>query len=262
LLGLVSSSGSANGPVQEDTPRQQMILDNFDGDKHAGIAWQAPPSVAGSRAHLTAVSAPAQVVHGKALHLRYCFPAAAWALAPAGLHSQAAELRVRLSLPDVDARAYDTLVFWIRGDATHGFAPTLEVGFLRPYPALPGMSQAGSFRVTGVTDRWQQMVIPLNRMPGMDEWTHLREFFLRIHPRSSPTPRGAYFIDDIMLVTTGAPGPSVTDPVPTPAKQAWEVAFGGPDTVPARLQERLPGWPQVALVDPPTPPTDDTAFLG
>ena len=164
LLGLVSSSCIATGPVKEDPPRYQMILDNFDGDKHAGIAWHAPPSVAGSRAHLTVVSAPEQVVHGKALHLRYYFPAAAQALAPAGLHSQAAELSVRLSLPDVDARAYDALVFWIKGDATHGFASTLEVGFLRPHPALPGMFQSGSFRVTGITDRWQQMVIPLNLM--------------------------------------------------------------------------------------------------
>jgi hypothetical protein len=75
LLGLVSSSCSATGPVKEDSPRQQMILDNFDGDQHAGIAWYAPPSVAGSRAHLAIVSAPEQVVHGKALQLRYYFPA-------------------------------------------------------------------------------------------------------------------------------------------------------------------------------------------
>jgi hypothetical protein len=134
------------------------------GDKHTGITWQAPPNVAGSRAHLAVVSAPEQVAHGKALHLRYCFPAAARALAPAGLYSQAAALRVRLSLPDVDARGYDALVFWIKGDATHSFAPTLEVGFLRPQPALPGMSQAGGWRVTGITNRWQQMVIPLNLM--------------------------------------------------------------------------------------------------
>jgi hypothetical protein len=261
LLGLVSSSSSAAGPVKENPPPQQMILDNFDGDRHAGIAWHALLSAAGSRAHLAMVSTPEQVVHGKALQLRYYFPAAARVLAPAGLHSQAAELRVRLSLPDVDARAYDALVFWIKGDATHGFAPTLEVGFLRPHPTLPSMSQAGSFRVTGITDRWQQMVIPLNLMLGMDEWTHLSEFFLRIHPRSSPTPRGAYCIAEIMLVATGAPGPGVTDRVPTPAKQAWEVALGGPDTVPARLQERLAGWPQVALVEPHTLPTDDTAFL-
>jgi hypothetical protein len=261
LLGLVSPACRANGPVTEGTPRQHLILDDFDGDRHPGRAWQAPPSVAGSRARLALARAPGQVGHGRALHLRYWFPDAALALAHAGLHSQAAELRVRLTLPDVDARAYDALVFWIKGDARHGFAATLEVGFLRPHPALPSMVQAGSFRVTGITDRWQQMVIPLRLMTGIQEWTHLHAWFLRVHPRASPTPRGAYFLADIRLVTTGAPGPRVTDAVPTPAKRAWEGALGGPDSVPARLQARLTGWPQVALVEPRTLPTDGTAFL-
>ena len=110
LLGLVSSPCRATGPVTEALLRPQLILDNFDADPHAGSAWQAPPSEAGSRAHLAIVSAPAAVGHGKALHLQYSFPAAARALAPAGLHAQAAALRVRLSLHDVDARAYDALV--------------------------------------------------------------------------------------------------------------------------------------------------------
>jgi hypothetical protein len=129
---------------------------------------------------------------------------------------------------------------------------------MRRSPVWP---KRGSFCVTGITDHWQQMVIPLNLMTGIQEWTHLGAFVLRIHPRPSPTPRGAYFLDDIRLVTTGAPGPRVTDAVPTPAKQAWEVALGSPDTVPARLQARLAGWPQVALVEPHTLPTDGTAFL-
>jgi hypothetical protein len=261
LLSLVFPSCSATEPGRGSPPRPQMILDSFDGGWHAGLDWQAPPSAVGSQAQLALTSVPAQVVHGNALHLRYWFPHAALALATAGMHSQAAELDVRLLLPDVDAREYDALAFWIKGDATDGFATTLEVGFLRPHPALPGMSQAGSFRVTGITDRWQQMVIPLRLMPGVDEWTHLRAFFLRIHPRASPTPTGAYFLDEIMLVSTGEPGPSVTDAVPTPAKQAWKAALGGPDTMQARLKERLSGWPQIAIVEPRTLPTDDTAFL-
>jgi len=261
LLGLGVSSCGATGPVPVDPPRPPLILDHFDGDPHAGRAWQALPSRAGSQAHVAVVRAPDQEGHGHVLHLRYHFPAAARALASAGLHAYDAVLRVQRSLPAVDARAYDALVFWIKGDPTHGFAPTLEVGFLRPHPAVPGMTQAGSVRVTGITERWQQRVIPFNQMLGIDEWTHLHTLFLRLHPRSSPTPRGAYFLDDLRLVTTGAPGPSITDPVPTPAKQAWEEAVGGRATLPARLQERLAGWPQVARVAPHTLPTDTTAFL-
>jgi hypothetical protein len=262
LLGLVLSSCRSNGAVTGDTPRHQTILADFDADMRASKTWQALPGVADSRVHLALVSAPEQVIHGKALHLQYWFSDAALALAQAGLHSQAAELRLQLSLPDVDASAYDAMVFWIKGDAaTQGFATTLEVGFLRPHPALPGMFQAGSFRVTGITDRWQQMVIPLHLMPGIPRWTHLSAFFLRLHPRNAPTPSGAYFIDEIRLVRTGAPGSRRTDAVPTPAKEAWEAALGGPQAVLARLQERLTGWPRVALVEPHTLPTDGQVFL-
>jgi hypothetical protein len=113
LLGLVVSFGSATepGPAKADPPRPPLILDHFDGDLHAERAWQALPSRAGSQAHVVAVRAPDQGGHGQALHLRYHFPAAARALASAGLHADDAELRVQLSLPDVDARAYEALVF-------------------------------------------------------------------------------------------------------------------------------------------------------
>src|SRR5262245_30553369 len=87
LLGLISSPCSAIGPVKEDSARPRTILDNFDGDRHAGIAWHTSPGVAGSQAHLTVVSGPKQAVHGRALHLRYYFSAAARALASAGLHA-------------------------------------------------------------------------------------------------------------------------------------------------------------------------------
>jgi hypothetical protein len=105
------------------------------------------------------------------------------------------------------------------------------------------------------------MRLPLPLLTGINEWQDLREFFLSIHPRSSPTRSGAYFLDDIMLLSTGAPAVRRTAAVATPAKQAWEAAIGASDRIAAHLQERLTGWPQVALVAAQTLPSDDTAFL-
>ena len=144
-LGLVSPACGSTLLVKGDTPRHQMILADFDGDRHAGMAWHAPPGLVGSLAQFALVSAPEQVVHGKALHLQYWFPEAARALAHAGLHSQAAELRVRLSLPDVDASAYDALVFWIKGDATHGFATHSRWAFCVRIRRSPARSRRVAF---------------------------------------------------------------------------------------------------------------------
>jgi hypothetical protein len=52
VLGLVAPACRANGPVNGGTPRHQMILDDFDGNRQVGRAWHAPPSVAGSRVYL------------------------------------------------------------------------------------------------------------------------------------------------------------------------------------------------------------------
>lgn len=261
LLGVGSPSCGLNMPANQGPPRHQRILDDFDAERPTDTAWRALSGRAGGQLHLARVSAPAPAVQGNALHLRYGFTAAARHLAHAGLHSQGAALRVRLALPDLDASAYDALVFWIKGDAQHGFAETLEVGFRRPHPEQADTIQVGSFRVTGITEQWRRVVIPLNLMIGIRQWKHLSELFLSIHPRFSPAPGGAYFIDEIKLVTTGESGPSVRDAVPTPVKEAWEAAAGGRDAVQERLKERLAGWPRVALIDPATLPTDDHAFL-
>jgi hypothetical protein len=261
LLAPVALSCGCSVSAKEGEPRQQRTLEDFDGDRSTGTAWQPLPGMAGSRLQLARTSVPQQAVHGNALHLRYDFTAPALRLAEAGLPSQAAVLRLRLTLPDLDARAYDALVFWIKGDAQQGFADTLEVGFRRPHPDLASTEQVGSFRVTGITAQWQRVVIPLHLMTGIHQWEHLRAFFLSIHPHSAPAPSGAYFLDDIKLVATGETSPSPSDVVPTPIKEAWEAASGGLATVPARLKERLAGWPRVALVDAATLPTDDNAFL-
>lgn len=58
---------------------------------------------------------------GRALYLQYRFnPGATEALG------------WQLSLPDLDASAYDHLELWIRGDAQAGFAEALKLEFKQP----------------------------------------------------------------------------------------------------------------------------------
>jgi hypothetical protein len=47
-LGLVSPACGSTLLVKGDTPRYQMTLADFDGDRHAGMAWHAPPGLVGS----------------------------------------------------------------------------------------------------------------------------------------------------------------------------------------------------------------------
>jgi hypothetical protein len=187
----------------------------------------------------------------RALHLRYrFFPDAT---DPIGW---------QLRLPDLDASAYDHLELWIRGDETTGYADALKLEFKQPLPeGSPGLLRQGSYVVTGITGDWQRFRIPLNMMNGIADWQGLREFNLALHPRRSPIHAGGYWLDDIALIKTGQPGPSLRDPMIPPRKAAWEREAGGRALIQPLLLARLAGWPQRLLVEPGELPVDDRAFL-
>jgi len=167
---------------------------------------------------------------------------------------------VRIKLDRLDARAYDHLELRVRGDPSAGFARALEVGFQRPRPDHPDMIESGSLLIEGISDQWRDVRVPLNRMTGIGAWTGLDELVLAVDSRRTEAQAGAIYIDDLALIRTGRPGPSASDPVPTPRKDAWEQAHGGKDAARAAVAGRLRGWP-AALSAPPPQLADDTAFL-
>lgn len=168
----------------------------------------------------------------------------------------------QLSLPDLDASAYDHLELWIRGDAQAGFAEALKLEFKQPLTDGPlGLLRQGSTVIEGVTDDWRRFQVPLRWMTGIDDWTHLRQLALVLQPRRSPVMQGAYWLDDLALIKTGQPGPGVHDKVIPPKKTAWENALGGKDAAQPQIHARLAGWPKRLTVNSTELPADNQAFL-
>lgn len=172
------------------------------------------------------------------------------------------DLGWRITLPDVDASAYDHLELWIRGDETTGYARALKLEFKQPLPnAPPGLLRQGSTVVDGITGDWQRFRIPLNQMNGIADWQRLRQFGIVLQPRRSPVRAGAYWLDEIALIKTGDPGPSVRDPVIPPQKTAWENQLGGKAAAQPQIRARLAGWPHRLLAEPVADTGDDPVFL-
>ncbi len=168
----------------------------------------------------------------------------------------------QLSLPDLDASAYDHLELWIRGDEHAGFAEALKLEFKQPLTDGPlGLLRQGSTVIEGITGDWQRFQVPLRWMNGIDEWTHLRQLALVWQPRRSPVMQGAYWLDDVALVKTGQPGPSIYDRVVPPKKTAWETGLGGKDAAQPYVHARLAGWPERLTVAAAELPQDNRAFL-
>ena len=187
----------------------------------------------------------------RALHLRYRFAPGA-----------TGDLGWQITLPDLDASAYDHLEFWIRGDGAAGYAQDLKLEFKQPLPkAPPGLLRRGSTLVAGISDAWRRIRVPLSWMNGIADWRQLRQFGIVLQPRRSPVAAGAYWLDNIALIQTGDPGPSVRDPVIPPQKTAWENQLGGKAAAQPHIRARLAGWPERLTVVPADLPADQQAFL-
>lgn len=166
-----------------------------------------------------------------------------------------------MHLNGLDARDYDHLELWIKGDPKQGFASSLKIEVRQPEPGLPGQSLQGSYVVRGITDQWQCFRIPLNMMTGIETWKDLDVLVIGFHSRREKVTQGAVFIDDIAFVKTGEPGPSIRDAVPAPMKRAWEQAHGGEMACQPFIIQRLAGWPTNLLADKSSFPKDDREFL-
>jgi hypothetical protein len=244
LFALAGCGGSAPTPP-EPLPAER-IVEGFE----LGSGWKALPGARRGRIRIQAGEDPSGERLGRSLQLRFDFAAAEDGVAV-----------VQVPLQDVDASGFDHLAFWIRGDPQAGFGPSVKIRLRRPGPKGGGRWQTGSFVVDGIGERWERVMIPLNRMPGIREWTHLSDFLLVIQARRLGVESGGYHLDEIALVRTGHPGPSATDPVAKPAKRAWRRNAGGPEQARRLLRQRLAGYPARVRVDPGELPEGGREFL-
>jgi hypothetical protein len=259
LAGLSGPVTAASGadfsrpPEAPDTAR--LLLHDFeriDGPLPGAAmsGWSAEPGIDAGRVWF-GIEPARRTEGGRALHLRYRFGPEA-----------GDDIGWQLTLPDLDATAYDHLEFWIRGDADSGYADALKIEFKQPLAGGPfGLLRKGSAVVTDIDGRWRQVRVPLNAMSGIADWRGLRQFGIVFEPRRSPVSSGSYWLDDIALLKTGQPGPSIRDPVIPPLKTAWESSLGGKAAAQPHIRARLAGWPERLAVDPAELPADDRLFL-
>ncbi len=194
----------------------------------------------------------------QAMLLRYRLPDS---LATQENKDDITEFDLSLNLMGLDATTYDHVSFWIRGDAVAGFEPQLEFVFRRPDPTRIGVWQQGRWTVTNISDQWQQVVVPLRQLMGINDWHGLDSFSFSLDSSRTKVRKGAYLIDDLELLNLETPRPPEAEQLQPTKKQAWEQSLGGQLSAKPHLRARLNGWPTQALVDTKTLPRDNAAFL-
>jgi hypothetical protein len=96
-------------------------------------------------------------------------------------------------LENVDATKFDNLAFRVKGDAGMGFTTVFKVEM------KDAMDQASHVYVRGVTDRWQDIAIPLNEFQGMANPFRLKEFVVVFEDKTATAKRGVIYLDDVRL---------------------------------------------------------------
>src|SRR5262245_46721283 len=146
------------------TPRvilKRLVLDDFEappGAREYGTLDQTLPAKARGRIQWEPERCRRSRAGGRCMRIEYEFGAG---------HPMQASFAIDLG--DLDASAYDHVEIWIKGDERSGYSPALKIGFRRPKAELPRLMEDGTAVITGITGSWQRIVVPLNRMAGIEE---------------------------------------------------------------------------------------------
>jgi hypothetical protein len=96
-------------------------------------------------------------------------------------------------LEGLDARNYNNLVIWVKGDKEKGFTRVFKVELKND------AGEIGAYYVTGITDDWTKIEIPLERFAGLKDLSSLSEFIIVFEDRTATVKEGTIWIDDIYL---------------------------------------------------------------
>lgn len=178
-------------------------------------------------------------------------------------------------LQNFDARNYDHLEFYIKGDPEKGFTDRLKIE-LKKCKVSPCKGDKSDEVIKGtylipVTDQWQKISIPLNRITGILDFANpktwenpatgrmgLDELVFVLQDRHVTKKKGVIYIDDIAFVRTGEPGPTAVD-FPPRSKEKTPTRLEGLEFA-KFLIKRLGGFPENSVVKKEWP-ADDREFL-
>lgn len=96
-----------------------------------------------------------------------------------------------MRLQNLDATKFDSLAFRVKGNAKMGYTTVFKV------EVKDAVDQSSHYYVHGVTDQWQDVVIPLSDFQGMANMVRLKEFVVVLEDTTATAKQGVLYFDDI-----------------------------------------------------------------
>jgi hypothetical protein len=96
-----------------------------------------------------------------------------------------------MRLQNLDATKFDNLAFRVKGDAGLGYTSLFKVEM------KDAVDQTSQHYVHGVTDQWQDIVIPIKDFQGMANFAKLKELVIVFEDSSATAKKGVIYLDDV-----------------------------------------------------------------
>lgn len=92
-------------------------------------------------------------------------------------------------LEELDLTEYEYLVFFVKGDEREGYTRRFQV-------ELKTENQTSAYLITGVTNKWKKIVIPLDVFEKIDNWKKVTEFTI-VFNENVTQKKGVMYFDNI-----------------------------------------------------------------
>ncbi|MEY4684156.1 MAG: hypothetical protein RLZ25_615 [Pseudomonadota bacterium] len=241
-LGLTGASLS--------TPKA-MLAELLGGNASTIHAWR--PATHGEDQHLViGLDSPRIGILDESIAFRR--------ILPEGLTRDSSEWSVRRTLGSLDASRFDYLSFWVRGEPSTASPLALEITFTLADSSKPAKTIEGHSFVLGLGPDWKQVLVPLAKVEGIDDWHRLTGINIKVIAGSTRTsPVNVFWIDEMALLHGDS-----DEEEETVVALSRLPDVGTPETPEehrARLKQRLVGWPKELQIDPASLPSDDAGLL-
>jgi len=96
-----------------------------------------------------------------------------------------------MKLNGVDATKYNTLSFYVRGDAEAGFTQRVKIEM------KDSGNKPAAYIIRGITNEWQRVDIPLSKFRRIQDWRALNELVFVFDDINSNPKTGSIYIDQV-----------------------------------------------------------------
>lgn len=99
-----------------------------------------------------------------------------------------------MTVNGADATPYNTLSFFVRGDVEAGFTKRVKIEL------KDSTNKPSAYIVSGITDKWQKVSVPLNKFRRIEDWKSLNELVFVFDDINSNPKSGSLFLDQVAFV--------------------------------------------------------------